>query len=269
MPNQDWEISTRYDYRFVSLMVQAKHAGAISPLFNISIKDLLKNIPEHELRACMLPDSDSPASKGVDIEPYRRAAIRDTELTGKVVLDVGGYDGWASALALECGAARAICLDNQQYRHYGWEDKKHDGVEYITGDLTSLTLDQTGEWLNAPDSWAKTSIDLPDIIINYNVLYHVKNPWAFLDRCRELINPAGTMLLCTLFRYHDGPWMYIYEPHECNPDDDTVYFGPSITALERLLRLTGWDIQQEGVAYDRVVYRCIPTANWQRKHEDT
>jgi hypothetical protein len=63
--------------------------------------------------------------------------------------------------------------------------------------------------------------------------------------------------------------MYVYEPRECNGGDETVYFGPSLEALERLLTATGWTFVQEGLAYDRVVYRCRPIPGFVRTHEDT
>ena len=208
-----------------------------------------------------------------DIDTFRRQAIEQCELEGKVVLDIGGYDGSMAKIALDGGAARAICLDNHQYEHYGWEEKKLEGVEYVQGDFMSTVV--TNEHFIS----SRLALELgaepcrqvkcPDIIINYNVLYHLKNPWAFLDKCREIIKPDGLMLLCTLFRYHDGPWMYVYEPRECNPEDETVYFGPSLSALERLLRHTGWDFERVGLAYDRVVYQCRPTSGWKRRHQDT
>jgi 2-polyprenyl-3-methyl-5-hydroxy-6-metoxy-1,4-benzoquinol methylase len=214
---------------------------------------------------------DPESSCNIDnIETYRRGLIFDTDMKGKVVLDIGGYDGSMARLALDAGASRAICLDNHQYEHYGWEDKKLDGVEYVKGDVMDVGDDfrhPKGTWGN----WDEDGIPGQDydVIINYNVLYHIRNPWAFLDKCREIIKPDGEMLLCTLFRYHDGAWMYVYEPRECNPTDETVYFGPSLLAIERLLKATGWDAVRYGLAYDRVVYRCKPIAGFQRSHEDS
>ncbi len=265
MPEEKgWNLAVGYDYRFGNMRI-----SPVSPVgervadFAIRIADLLRamNIPPHEMRA-HLAEAERPAVPERAIEDVRREAIERTNVYGKVVLDVGGYDGWAAKLALDRGAARAICLDNQQYHHYGWEDKKHEGVEYIQGDLM--------DWGGYPDCGLEClDSHKVDVAIFYNVLYHLKNPWAGLDRLREIVKADGEMLLCTLFRYHDGAWMYVYEPRECNPTDETVYFGPSLSALERLLRATGWDFEQTGLAMDRVVYRCRPTPGFQRTHEDT
>lgn len=265
----EWELHTRYDHRFAAIAIQAQNNGAVSPVYHVEIKELLKQMPRHEALACLQMSEDASLPPSMDIETYRRAAIREAGVTGKVVLDIGGYDGWAAKLALDCGAARAICLDNHQYEHYGWAEKKLEGVEYVCGDMMgeSECVSPYVDYIRYPSGayWAVPF----DVLINYNVLYHTKNPWAFLDRCRKVIKPDGTMLLCTLFRYHDGPWAYLYDPRECNVEDETVYWGFSLQALERLLKHTGWDFEQSGLAYDRVVYTCKPKLNFERSHEDT
>ena len=248
MPN--WSLRLEYDYRFgLFRITPTDPKGKDVATFGIQIPQLLSQakIPPHELRA-LIEESKKTEPPLIDIEPVRQEAIKKLKLKGKTVLDIGGYDGWAAKLALDCGAKTAICIDNQQYHHYGWEDTMKEGVDYLTSDFM--------EW------------DAPvDLTIFYNVLYHLKNPWRALDHLRTITK--GTMLLCTLFRYHDGPWMYVYEPEECNPTDETVYFGPSILAIERLLKATGWTFKQEGLALDRVVYTCKPIKGWERSHEDT
>jgi SAM-dependent methyltransferase len=245
--------------------------------FLVPLSELLKQCKIHpeELRAFVKDSLDDKAvAPGQDIEPVRYKTLENTDWKDKIVLDVGGYDGFAAEIAHKGGAARAICLDNEQYHHYGWEDKKKPGVEYVTGDLMDLkyrssrpfedhgTCAVAGEpehisLCNQQHSYLQLPVF--DVLINYNVLYHVKNPWAFLAKCREVIKPDGEMLLCTLFRYSDRPSFYLYEPRECNPTDESVFWGPSIMGLERLLKYTGWRFTQEGIAMDRVVYRCYPT----------
>ena len=278
MANGTWDIRLHYDYRFGGLyIIPIDPDGKPVAQFVVGLADWLRQarIPKHELLALAKAAEGQQEPQG-NIDIFRCQAIESCELAGKVVLDIGGYDGSMAKIALEHGAARAICLDNHQYEHYGWEEKRLGGVEYIEGDISEYH----DEWnfnLGNPirnntifsDGDELPQLPQPDVLINYNVLYHTKNPWAFLDKCREIIKPDGTMLLCTLFRYHDGAWMYVYEPRECNPEDETVYFGPSLSALERLLKHTGWDFEQVGLAYDRVVYRCRPTPGFERRHGDT
>lgn len=244
MPD-DLKVSAVYDRRFG--LVQFDFAG----VFRLALKSLVEtlNVDPGDLAAVLDPRYQWTEGTA-DIQDARLRVLTETLSVGKVVLDVGGYDGWAAKRLLNQGASRAVCLDNQQYEHYGWTEKRLEGVEYVTGSFMGWT-------------------EPVDVLVFYNVLYHLKNPWAALDHLREIVKPDGQMLLCTLFRYHDGAWMYVYEPRECNPTDETVYWGPSLQALERLLKATGWNFTQEGLAYDRVVYRCRPMPGFQRTHGDT
>ncbi len=271
MPEEkNWQLSLAYDYRFSNIGIHVHKDGEEGPRFVLPLSTMLDHlhIAPYELAAAQL-DEYRGTEGDSDIDTARVRLLEETDWEGKMVLDIGGYDGFAAEIAHKGGASRAICLDNHQYEHYGWADKRKDGVKYIIGDVMDMEPSYPGIWQIDNSSGLYPEIPPPDVIINYNVLYHVKNPWAFLDKCRKIIKPDGEMLLCTLFRYHDGAWMYLYEKRECNNSDETVYFGPSLEALRRLLKATGWDVTQYALAYDRVLYRCKPTAGWQRTHEDT
>lgn len=262
-----FSIKSGYDDRFATIGFQIDMDGWEPLRFYFPIVEFMKqlNIRPEALAAAAQPEYQW--SEGIrDIDPARVRLLESIDWQGKTVLDIGGYDGFAAEIAHKGGASRAICLDNHQYEHYGWQDIKKEGVEYIQGDVMQVGICECELAYNPILPQVPTKLD---ILINYNVLYHIKNPWAFLDQCRAIIKEDGEMLLCTLFRYHTGPWMYVYEPRECNPTDDTVYFGPSIEALERLLKATGWDAEQYALSHDRVVYRCKPTAGFVRTHEDS
>ncbi len=253
MANDTLDIAYDPRFGFVQLHMESTVRVALMELLGT-----LKVTPD-EFAALLQPNYQWTEGK-TDIETARVRLLTETLCAGKTVLDIGGYDGRAAKQLLDQGAASAVCLDNQQYKHYGWADKKFEGVEYVTGDFM--------EWprQGQPPFTADLCFD---IVVFYNVLYHLKNPWDGLDRVRELTAPGGEMLLCTLFRYMKGSWVYLYEPKECNPTDDTVYWGFSIEALERILRATGWVFTQEGLAYDRVVYRCRPRPGFHKSHEDS
>lgn len=262
-----WKLQVMTDARFGLLaIVPISPEGEPVAQFQLRLGDLLREAgfrQEEILEFRRLAQNSSVPF--TDSEPFRHQAIEALDLKGKTVLDVGGYNGWAAKKCLDLGAERAICLDNQQYDSYGWVEQKFEEVQYVEGDMMDYRLEGDGIW-GGPGHFV---IPRPDVLIIYNVLYHLKNPWAFLDRARSIIKPDGVMLLCTLFRYHEGSWIYLYEPRECNPTDDTVYFGPSLTALERLLKATGWDFSPVGYAMDRVVYSCTPTPGFVRTHEDS
>ena len=86
-----------------------------------------------------------------------KAACIPKDLTGRTVLDIGGYDGRFAKLCLDRGAKSALCLDNQEWASYGkgqWPvPQQFEGVEYRKGDFLELTKQF-------------------DLVLCFNVLYH-------------------------------------------------------------------------------------------------
>jgi SAM-dependent methyltransferase len=265
-----WGLNLAYDKRFGAIAITPVNPeGEKTAQFMLRVSDVIRmsGITNFEL-AEYLKEAEAPLVPVRNIEDIRREAVERANVFGKIVLDVGGYGGEFAKMALDRGAKRAIVLDTEQWRHYGWPEIHLDGVEYVKGDLMDYVPDIESDMaqFHIPASQLRRMVPpfcfdhlpMPDVLLLYNILYHVKNPLAFLERAREVIAPDGEMLLCTLFRYHDGAWVYYYEPRECNPTDDSVFFGPSLGALERWLTTTGWSFEQVGRAFDRVVYRCKP-----------
>jgi len=221
-----------FDHRFGHLHIQTEGAGQ----WSVAISDLIRQLAiRPEEWAGHQAIADKPAETR-DLETICRDAIKGLKLKGKTVLDIGGYDGRMAAYALECGAKRAICLDNEQWEHYGWTEKDRlPGVEYVVGDFL--------EWTEPVD-----------VVICYNVVYHVKNLYQFFEHLRSMTKK--TMLLCSLVRFDDQSRWYQYNPYECNLDDDTVYFGPSSSALIKMLELTGFKTTELGQAVERLVLKC-------------
>lgn len=234
----DWVPLIGWDYRFNAIVLRISNHKENQD-FMFPLTELIRHskMPKHELLAA-IEQATEPAVSYRPIEIIREKAIRQADIKGKTVLDLGGYDGQMAKLALECGASNAVVVDSEQWRIYGWKQPDPiPGVKFVKSELL--------DW------------EIPfDVVIFYNCLYHVRDPMLTLTHVRSLTKE--TMLLCTLHRYHDGAWMYVYNPRECNPEDPSVYFGPSIPALERMLTLTGWQFNQLGIALDRVVYTCRP-----------
>ena len=182
--------------------------------------------------------AQKPNEDALDVYAVQRAGV-PADCTGLSVLDIGGYRGEMAKLALDRGATKATCLDNRQYLHYGWEEPDYlDGVEYVDGALH--------EWTEPYD-----------VVLFYNVLYHVKDPWRTLEHLRKITRQQ--MVLCSLVTWTDKPTWEVYEPREVNSTDETVYWGPSEAGLRKMLACTGWkDIEEVGHAYERLVLRCKP-----------
>lgn len=163
-------------------------------------------------------------------------------LTGKTVLDIGGYNGEWAKVCLDRGARQAICYDSGQFTDYGWaRPKLAEGVIFQRGDLMDF-------------GWRPPRP--ADVVIFYNVLYHIRDPWSALERVRLLTKE--TLVLCTSFVPGDEAAFKLYafdDPNE-HPINDTytAYWRPTVPGLFKLLRLTGFrDITEVGRSGDHVV----------------
>lgn len=142
------------------------------------------------------------------------------DIKGKTVLDVGGYDGRMAKLMLQHGAAEAICVDNGQFAQYdGYKEPPiPDGIYYAHLPIEDYCLPA-------------------DIVLAFDVLYHSKAPYRFLEKMAELTKE--TLCLSTRFVDGDASSWVLYYPNEQHPDP-TVYWKPTWTGLEKLLKVVGF-----------------------------
>ncbi len=150
-----------YDPRFGLVQLH------IESTVRVPLKELLgtlKVTPE-EFAALLQPNHEWTEGTGT-IDSARDRMLSETLCQGKTVLDIGGHQGEAAKRLLDQGASRAICVDNQQFVSYGWEEKQLPGVEYVKADFMD---------------WKEPA----DIVVFWNVLYHLKNPWRGLDHLSE------------------------------------------------------------------------------------
>jgi Protein of unknown function (DUF1698). len=168
--------------------------------------------------------------------PYLKAM--PTDLRGKIVLDVGGYDGYYAARAMERGAEVAKVLDNRQYRRYssdeaeGWhEPVLFPGVMYITGDL--ITYHQPAH-----------------LVMCFNVIYHVTSPWDAARALRHLT--WDTLLLSTSWLAGDEAVWHL------TPDaSHTIFWTPTVPGLVNLLKAVGFaNVEEVERWQDRVLVKA-------------
>lgn len=157
-------------------------------------------------------------------------------IAGADVLDIGGYDGWAAARALDNGAKSATVVDNAEWRQYEWP--KFDeipGVRYVSMDFMD---------------WHEPA----DVVICFNVIYHLRSPVFALHHLRTLTRDR--LLLKTSFvPEEDGPWRYY--PDGMGHPNQTVWWRPSKRGLEESLRAVGFHtiggMEEEG---DHLAWVC-------------
>jgi SAM-dependent methyltransferase len=98
---------------------------------------------------------------------------------GRRVLDIACGEGYGSAALLRGGAKSVIGVDisleacDHAARRYGIETKP--------GDATAIPL---------PDN----SVDL---VVSFETIEHVPKPELFLDECRRVLRPGGTIVIST------------------------------------------------------------------------
>lgn len=175
-----------------------------------------------------------------------RVDVLPAECTGRSVLDIGGYDGEIAAECLSRGATSAVVYDNGEYTDYTWaKPLVKPGVTFQRGDLMY---------------WGAEAPKPADIVLLYNVIYHVRDPWTALERCRLLTKE--TFCLCTSYIEIDDErplWML-----QGRNDDElainathTIFWRPNIAGIRLMLERTGFTIDhQEGPVGDHVCFRC-------------
>lgn len=243
MTKDHWDLRVGYEPRLGSVFLAPipPHEAEPCAHFRLPVSTILRDlkIPPEALGQIRADAAKPPATTDAeDLETILRRAV-PADCTGLTVLDVGGYDGRMAKLAMDRGARRAVCLDSRQYERYGWaRPTPLDGVEYQGGSL---------------ENWTQPI----DVVLFFNVLYHCQNPWLTLEHLRGICRRE--MALSTLVTWTEAPVWELYATREVNPDDDTVYWGPSESGLTRLLELTGWkEITTVGKALERLVLRCRP-----------
>lgn len=113
-------------------------------------------------------------------------------LDGLSVLDLATNDGFFAFWAEQHGASKVVAIDVGNYRDYDWG---YDGP-----DLELIkTLQEQDKWENfdfhhrnlksSVIKEQKSVYDIEgefDVVFNYGLLYHLRNPVLALDKCRQV-----------------------------------------------------------------------------------
>lgn len=169
-----------------------------------------------------------------------RDQVREyAQVEGKTVLDLGGYDGEQCKWALDKGAIRAICVDNEQWEAYQWsKPQMYPGVVYKNMDFMHYS-------------------DPADVVIFQNVIYHQKNPYQVLEKVRTLTK--NQMIISTSIVEGDEAMWRIYRPYEGHPVSWTVMWRPTVKGLLALLENVGFKVLAFNYdPADHMVVNCAP-----------
>lgn len=137
--------------------------------------------------------------------------LRELDLRGKRVLDIGCRDGLFSFAAERMGAAEVVGIDNdlsvpaREFLIPFFKSK----VRMVELNLYDLTPDRFGRF---------------DVVIFPGVLYHLRYPFWGLKRIRDVMNPGAHLLIETpIWERDDGKALLYcptgeespYEPTSC------------------------------------------------------
>lgn len=126
-------------------------------------------------------------------------AMRQLDLRGKRVLDVGCRDGLFSFEAETLGAKEVVGIDN---------DLSPGAVEVLIPFLRSkVRMAELNVNDLSPEHFGRF-----DVILCAGLLYHLRFPFWGLQRLRDVLKPGGTLLLETAIVHDDHPHALLYCP---------------------------------------------------------
>jgi len=155
------------------------------------------------------------------------------EIRGKTVLDVGCWDGFNSFEAERRGASRVLATD-----HFAWSDE-------CWGDRRSFELARRGLKSSVEakdmglDDLSIETVGQFDIVLFLGVFYHLKHPFADLERVAKLAKE--TLIVETYMDALDypRPAMVFYPTNEL-ANDHTNWWGPNRACVEGMLHDAGF-----------------------------
>jgi tRNA (mo5U34)-methyltransferase len=178
----------------------------------------------HTIR--LADDFSTPGEEDTGAELWRISFL-PKDLAGKSVLDIGCNDGLYSFECERRGASRVLAIDNLQ-----------DPRVEETFVFARETIGSSVEWRKMSVYEIGTLGERFDLVLFMGVYYHLDDPIsafrAIRRVARDLVIVEGHV------RKGRDPVMWLYEPYELNREDSTNVWGPTISCLERMSHLCGF-----------------------------
>jgi tRNA (mo5U34)-methyltransferase len=161
-----------------------------------------------------------------------------TDLRGKTVLDVGAWDGFFSFEAERRGAARVVAVDPACWRDPPWGPNgwgTQSGFNLARRVLRSSVEDVDIDLLEI----APEAIGMFDVVLFLGVLYHLPDPWPYLERVASVARERLIVETHADFIDLRRPAVAYYPGDEIDGDPSN-WWGPNPAMLRAKLRELGF-----------------------------
>jgi tRNA (mo5U34)-methyltransferase len=175
-------------------------------------------------------------------------------LTGKSVLDIAAWDGFYSIIAKERGATKVLSIDSGISEKIVFNQepetlcKKYKHINKELGYNIKFKLMDISE-MNKLDNF--------DVIFNFGIFYHAKNPYDLFEKCYDITNDMLLLEGHVIPSPSHYEMAYFYGKDECN-EDPTVYWGMTPDCILKMLNRIGFrKTKFVALAGDRVLMVAI------------
>lgn len=180
------------------------------------------------------------------------------DLTGKLVLDVGAWDGYWTFEALKRGAAHVTAIDD--FSDTLGLDAAKNRTAWGTFDLCRAALGYSNDKCNRWNmSIYDVGVNYPksfDVIFLFGTIYHLRHPLLALDRLFESCKPGGEIYIESAILDDYSPYrggigkgypsdenrqivMEFYPENEYG-DNPSNWFVPTLACLGHMVRAAGF-----------------------------
>jgi 2-polyprenyl-3-methyl-5-hydroxy-6-metoxy-1,4-benzoquinol methylase len=157
--------------------------------------------------------------------------LRQLQLSGATVVDVGTMDGLVAFMMARLGAAHVIATDLAPRSTF---EAGRQALALAVDYRVPLSASALPEALN----------ERADVIVLAGVLYHVFDPLAVLEACRRALKQGGWLIVETSYLFDEGAARMSFSPADFGARGigrPNVFWRPSRSALQGMLQLVGFD----------------------------
>ncbi len=156
------------------------------------------------------------------------------DLTGKIVLDIGAWDGLYSFVAEERGATKVVATDI----------KDCDGLALAIHARRSNVLQVCCSAYELDEELTHWQPPF-DVVFFFGVLYHLEDPMRALRAIACVTKPGGLLILetDTCMKYEEPVMLFTEHGHH---GDETNVWYPNPPCVEAMMRKAGFEPKYQG-----------------------